>query len=146
VHLRGLEMKRIISIATIGCLMMIAGWLLTNNAAAQVKKSSYVMKGEKMFMKYCASCHGVTGKGEGSVAKSLKGVPPDLTLLQAPGEEFPFYRVQTAVDGEKAIEPHGTREMPVWGEVFKKTSGELQKQADVYALVKFIESIQRGGK
>lgn len=138
-------MKRTVLIATIITLAFALGLAITFSAAAQ-SRSAYVVKGEKIFVKYCASCHGMTGKGEGPVAKSLKGVPPDLTLIQPPGEKFPFYKVQTSVDGEKAIEPHGPREMPVWGTVFKKTSGELQKQADVYALVKFIESIQRGGK
>lgn len=32
--------------------------------------------------------------------------------------------------------------MPIWGTVFKRTSGELQRHADVYCLVKYIESIQ----
>jgi len=137
--------KKLVSVAaTITCAALL-GWVLSSTASAQ-NRSAYVVKGEKMFNKYCAACHGLTARGEGPVAKSLKGNLPDLTLLQGPGEKFPFYKVQTAVDGENAIDSHGSREMPVWGTVFRKTSGELQRQADIYALVKYIESIQRGNK
>lgn len=105
-------------------------------------KSGYVTKGKKLFTQYCASCHGTDGKGQGSVAIALKGAPPDLTMLQAPSQKFPFYEVQTKIDGEKAVTAHGTSRMPVWGTVFRRTKGELQKEAEVYSLVKYIESIQ----
>jgi hypothetical protein len=32
--------------------------------------------------------------------------------------------------------------MPVWGTILRATDGALQKEADIYALVKYIESIQ----
>jgi hypothetical protein len=82
-------------------------------------------------------------KGRRPVAAALKEGPPDLTTLQQPGEKFPFYRVQTKIDGEKEVTAHGPSKMPVWGTVFRRTSGELQRHADVYALVKYIESLQR---
>jgi hypothetical protein len=74
---------------------------------------------------------------------ALKGTPPDLTMLQPPGEKFPFYEVQTKIDGEKAVAAHGTSRMPVWGTVFRRTEGDLEKEAHVYALAKYIESIQQ---
>jgi hypothetical protein len=97
-------------------------------------------------MQYCATCHGETAKGSGPVAQALKSGAPDLTVLQPAGEKFPFYRVQTAIDGEKAVTAHGTRKMPVWGTILRKTDGALQKEADIYALVKYIESIQTANK
>jgi hypothetical protein len=33
--------------------------------------------------------------------------------------------------------------MPIWGKVFRRTEGEAIKQLDIYALAKYIESIQR---
>jgi hypothetical protein len=36
--------------------------------------------------------------------------------------------------------------MPVWGTILRKTEGDLQKQADIYSLVKYIESIQVAAK
>jgi mono/diheme cytochrome c family protein len=105
-------------------------------------KSPYVERGRKLFAQYCATCHGATGKGEGPVAAALKVAPPDLTALQKPGEKFPSNHVQTKIDGEKEVTAHGPSKMPVWGQVFRRTSGELQRHADVYSLVKYIESIQ----
>jgi mono/diheme cytochrome c family protein len=107
------------------------------------QKSPYLARGGKLFNQYCAPCHGITGKGDGPAAAALKVAPADLTLIQQAGEKFPFYRVQTKIDGEKAVTAHGTSKMPVWGTIFRRTSGELQKQGDVYSLVKYIESIQQ---
>ncbi|HXG94598.1 MAG TPA: cytochrome c [Blastocatellia bacterium] len=138
-------MKRTIAIATVILSVIVLCWMLSVGVVAKEKKSPYVEKGRKLFLQYCASCHGPSGRGEGKVAALLKNGAPDLTLLQPPGEKFPFYRVQTTIDGEKAIDAHGTSQMPVWGTVFRKTSGELQRNADIYSLVKFVESIQRNG-
>lgn len=108
--------------------------------------SGYTKKGQKLFLQYCASCHGNDGKGQGPVSIALKGGPRDLTLIQAPDTEFPVYRVQTVIDGERDVSAHGTRRMPVWGAIFRKTNGELQKEVEIYALVKYIESIQQHGR
>lgn len=37
--------------------------------------------GKQMFEAYCASCHGMGGKGGGPVASALKVPPADLTVL-----------------------------------------------------------------
>ena len=37
--------------------------------------------GRNEFLRSCASCHGVSGKGDGPVAKSLSPPPSDLTRL-----------------------------------------------------------------
>jgi len=140
-------MKRAIALATlVFSITAVIGWTLPASDAAGPKtapKTPFVEKGHKLFNQYCATCHGISGKGEGPVAAALKTGPPDLTALQQPGEKFPFYRVQTKIDGEKEVSAHGTSKMPVWGQVFRRTSGEMQRHADVYALVKYIESIQR---
>jgi mono/diheme cytochrome c family protein len=132
-----------IALALVISMMAALGWILSAPNAIASAKSPYVEKGRRLFGQYCATCHGITGKGEGPVAAALKVGPPDLTVIQQPGEKFPFYRVQTKIDGEKAVTAHGPSKMPVWGTIFKRTRGELQKQADIYSLVKYIESIQR---
>jgi len=136
--------RKLIPIGTLlVSLVLVMGSVLSAQSAMAGPQSQYVEKGRKLFSQYCATCHGATAKGEGPVAAALKVGPPDLTTLQQPGEKFPFYRVQTKIDGEKEVTAHGPSKMPVWGTVFKRTSGELQRHADVYALVKYIESIQR---
>jgi len=136
--------RKAIAIGTlVFSILLVTGLVLSAQNAMASPQTQYVDKGRKLFNQYCATCHGTTAKGEGPVAAALKVGPPDLTAIQQPGEKFPFYRVQTKIDGEKEVTAHGPSKMPVWGTVFKRTSGELQRHADVYALVKYIESIQR---
>lgn len=136
-------MKRAIAFATLVFLVIVLGALIAPSNSEAGQKPSFVDKGHKLFDQYCATCHGLTAKGEGPVAAALKVGPPDLTAIQQPGEKFPFYRVQTRIDGEKEVAAHGTSKMPVWGPVLRRTSGEMQRHADLYSLVKYIESIQR---
>jgi mono/diheme cytochrome c family protein len=141
---RGQEMKkRIVCFATLLFSFATAlVWVQPNQPAMASQKTPYVVRGGKLFNQYCAACHGVTGKGDGPAAAALKVAPADLTAIQRPGEKFPFNQVQTKIDGEKASTAHGTSKMPIWGTVLRRTSGELQKSADIYALVRYIESIQ----
>ena len=136
-------MKRAIAFATLVFSVIVLGALIAPASSSAGQKTSFVDKGHKLFDQYCATCHGLSAKGEGPVAAALKVGPPDLTAIQQPGDKFPFYRVQTRIDGEKEVAAHGTSKMPVWGPVLRRTSGEMQRHADVYSLVKYIESIQR---
>ena len=139
-------MKRnLFTVASVLAMAAMVVWALpAQSVLAQkvIEKSGYETQGKKLFTQYCASCHGMDAKGQGTVAITLKAGPPDLTLLQAPGEKFPFYAVQTKIDGEKAATAHGTNRMPVWGTVLRRTRGELQKESEIYSLVRYIESIQ----
>jgi hypothetical protein len=64
----------------------------------------------------CAACHGVDGKGTGSLAAELKTKPADLTLIAKLNKGvFPFNRVYETIDGRQEVKSHGSREMPVWG-------------------------------
>ena len=76
------------------------------------------------FTQSCAPCHGVTGKGDGPIVKSLTKAPADLTKLsQKNGGVFPFSSLYDVIDGRTQVLAHGPREMPVWGDVYKR---ELQ--------------------
>jgi hypothetical protein len=76
------------------------------------------------FTKSCAPCHGTTGKGDGPIAKSLTKAPADLTKLsQKNGGVFPFSSLYDVIDGRTQVLAHGSREMPVWGDVYTR---ELQ--------------------
>jgi mono/diheme cytochrome c family protein len=70
----------------------------------------------------CASCHGITGKGEGVLRQFLTKPPSDLTTLaRRNGGAFPTQLVWEMIDGRSAtdIGPHGAREMPVWGSEYR---------------------------
>ena len=101
--------------------------------------------GARLFMTYCASCHGRTGEGNGPVAGQLRKPPADLTKLAARnGGVFPSVRINRIIDG-RDVPSHGDREMPVWGDVFRSMrdeAGNTDVAARIEALVKHLQEIQ----
>jgi mono/diheme cytochrome c family protein len=101
--------------------------------------------GEKLFGFYCAVCHGVDGRGHGPAAGSLRVSPGDLTQLQRnSGGQFPAKRVADTIRGYAPVAAHGSREMPVWGNLFRKMNrgrGDTAEQR-VRALTAYLESMQ----
>src|SRR5690606_968746 len=77
--------------------------------------------GKELYERYCASCHGKSGRGDGPVSESLVVEVPDLTrYAQRHGRFFDRDLVERIIDGRHVIAAHGTRTMPVWGESFSK--------------------------
>ena len=71
------------------------------------------------FYSRCAACHGVKGKGDGPIAGVLTVKPADLTrIAERNGGVFPDERVFRMISGLDMPDAHGTREMPVWGDLF----------------------------
>ena len=113
--------------------------------------------GRNEFLRSCASCHGVSGKGDGPVAKSLSPRPSDLTRLsEANNGVFPVSRVHEIIDGRIESLVHGTRDMPVWGERYmremispespgfvSKEWAEAMVRRRILALVEYISTLQR---
>lgn len=105
--------------------------------------------GAALYKTYCASCHGIYGRGDGPVAPSLKVEVPDLTRIAARhGGEFPAEQIRKIIDGRSTRPPHGPRDMPVWGDAFRTGGGE-KPQADqranewIQLLTEYLRSIQR---
>ncbi len=72
-----------------------------------------------MYKAYCASCHGLDGKGSGPAATALKTKLPDLTTLaKNNGGKFPSDHVSQVIVGESLVVAHGNQQMPVWGPAF----------------------------
>lgn len=107
--------------------------------------------GRALYQRFCASCHGVAGLGDGPVAGSLKAVVPDLTrMLQRADGRFPEERVRRIIDGREVSLVHGTRHMPVWGQVLSVEQGagpaaEAEVGGMIDRLVGYVRSLQRGG-
>lgn len=105
--------------------------------------------GEQLYLRYCASCHGISGRGDGSLAASLVPPPTDLTLLaQRAGGKFDETSVMMAIDGRRLVVQHGPREMPVWGAVFAEQHvGEpfaaYGPTLDARALADYLRTFQR---
>jgi len=138
----------------------VVGWLTVTSARAE---DQGVVQGQKLYTKYCASCHGATGKGDGPQAASTTPKASDLTLIaKRNGGKFPFYEVMMLINGRSPDsqqsnaslpglpKAHGDPSMPVWGEVFsreelsKGTSLDLQLQATgkIMMITEYLQSIQ----
>jgi mono/diheme cytochrome c family protein len=102
--------------------------------------------GAALFRTYCASCHGADAHGAGPVADQLRKLPPDLTEFAARnGGTFPSERLRGIIDGH-GVPSHGDREMPVWGDAFKRTRENLSDEAikaRIDAIVRYLQAIQR---
>ena len=107
-------------------LLATAGLLAVGGPIhAQAKPdAAAVAKGRVIYQRYCASCHGLEARGDGTLASDLRVTPTDLSTLAAKNAgKFPFDAVARAVDGRKTTRGHGAPDMPVWGEIFPKTAG-----------------------
>ena len=110
-------------------------------------------KGRITYGRYCANCHGADGAGNGSIAKFLKIPPTDLTRIEKDEKgEFPYTRLESVIDGRKEVRGHGSREMPIWGDVFQsplseayataEESGEDRAERMIKELIYFLGTIQ----
>ena len=76
------------------------------------------------------------GKGDGPVSRDLKVKVSDLTLLRSKNKgTYPLDRVMSSIDGSRSVRAHGTRNMPVWGEVFRQEH-EKEKYTELTSLLK----------
>jgi len=101
--------------------------------------------GHDIFMDRCGACHGDDGKGNGPAVGALKVAPADLTLLAKRNEgTFPAERVRKMLSEWVDISAHGSREMPIWGDLFLPKSAADQEIANerFKKLVAYLESIQ----
>jgi mono/diheme cytochrome c family protein len=101
--------------------------------------------GAEMYRSYCAVCHGMDGKGNGPAVPALKTSPGDLTLLSKNnGGKFPELKVYNSIRGEVGVPAHGSKDMPIWGDVFRAMSQSDNAQANlrIRNLTKHIESMQ----
>jgi mono/diheme cytochrome c family protein len=124
---------------------VVAALLAVATEATQAVKEN-PPDGAALYVAYCASCHGRTGRGDGPVAEYLKIPPADLTAIASRARGvFPAYEVGRIIDGRQSVRAHGDAAMPVWGDAFRPMSpeiGEAEVRARIDALVKYLESMQ----
>ncbi len=101
--------------------------------------------GKEMFNTYCAVCHGRDAKGGGPAVSALKVPPPDLTQLTSKNNgKFPELKVYGTIRGDSELPAHGSKDMPVWGNVFQSMSRDngAGMQMRVANLTAYIKSMQ----
>jgi mono/diheme cytochrome c family protein len=131
---------------------MVSLLFIGTGAAAQTS----VALGRADFRDNCARCHGMSGQGDGPMRSSLGRPPADLTrIAQRNGGLFPQEEMWELIDGRWSGDggPHGSREMPVWGQTFKDRAmdqpGDSARTAErsardrIISLLKYLASIQQ---
>jgi hypothetical protein len=119
----------------------------TQPRAAHDESIDPVERGRIAFENFCASCHGLDGSGNGPVAEYLTVPLNDLRLLKTQHNgAFPFELVYETIDGRDDVRAHGTRVMPVWGNVWTEVDGSPMPQEfidqRINEIVEYVRSIQ----
>jgi mono/diheme cytochrome c family protein len=147
-------MRSLVTAMLLSTLPLTAACVATRDGerSVGVLGSEVTISGHDEFLRACASCHGVGGRGDGPVAAALRPPPPDLTSLAArAGGRFPRERVIAVLSGDVALSAHGSRRMPVWSARFAPSDFAATAAASIYArrwieaLASHVGSIQRPG-
>ena len=89
-----------------------------------------VSAGNEIFLKYCSTCHGKTGEGNGPASASLDPKPENFKETQASlDDSYLFWRISEG----GAMEPF-TSGMPPWKSVLK--------EEQIWQVIAFIRSLQ----
>ena len=106
--------------------------------------------GEKMYLTYCAACHGTDGRGTGPAASALKSAPTNLSVLaKLNNGKYPDMHVKQVILGDAQTSPaHGSKDMPVWrGLFYSLCRGTNMEEAEAHQravnLAKYVGSLQR---
>jgi mono/diheme cytochrome c family protein len=132
------------------CAALLLGFTAASAAQQTVIKKvpapyTPISEPSQMYTAYCAACHGSDGKGNGPAAPALKVAPTDLTTLATrSGGKFPYNHVYETIKGDANLPAHGSKDMPVWGPVFRSIDvgrdGEVKLRLS--NLTGYIESLQ----
>ena len=127
------------------CLIAASGCLAQGPPLKYVQPENIsAVNGPAMFRAYCAVCHGPNAEGGGPAAAALKKRPADLTQLSRKNDgKFPTLRVEHVIQGSDVVAAHGSRDMPIWGAVFRTLGDDATVKLRVENLTNYLESLQR---
>jgi mono/diheme cytochrome c family protein len=134
----------VLALVAAGWGSLSAGAQAEDEAAAQREA---VEEGKLLYGIYCQSCHGAAGRGDGSMARTLKPRPTDLTVLSRNnGGEFPLARVLLSIDGRSRVPGHRKGHMPIWGLSLQEADADINQENEVRdkieRLIEYLKSIQ----
>jgi mono/diheme cytochrome c family protein len=137
-----------LKVILLGMALVVASGTLRAQAKSEQKPAARkpsAASGKETFTKYCASCHGEDGKGNGPAASALKPPPTDLTALSKDNEgNYPAGYISALLKFGRNLAAHGSSEMPVWGSRFRAIDPirDPTGQQHVDDVVAYIESLQ----
>lgn len=105
-----------IKVVFIGAMLILASMIVFSFIS---KDQTMVGKdeGKELFVKYCASCHGETGKGDGPLGARLNPKPTDLTDKTLHFAHDDAYHFKVIKEGGAAVGK--SQIMPPWGSTLK---------------------------
>ena len=120
------------------------------SSPAQTKRVDF---GRAEYRARCATCHGLTGKGDGPTAAYLTRKTADLTTLSKNNNGIlPVTAMYLVITGDTELPGHGTREMPVWGNAYRVEAAQHHLEwpydvegyvrARILALIEYIDRLQ----
>ncbi|MDO8450934.1 MAG: hypothetical protein Q7T10_19240 [Rhodoferax sp.] len=131
---------------------LIAFTLFSGVAFAQAGKLDF---GKREFESSCAVCHGTSGKGDGpywEILQQPRRATDLTTLVQRNGGVFPVSRLYETIERGGNVPSHGSRDMPVWGSVYRVQAGEyyadtpydpeVYVRSRILALIEYINKLQ----
>lgn len=130
---------------------LVAGVAITLGLAACTTTMPAPQAGRALYMDYCSTCHGETGKGDGPLARDWATPPADLTAItRRNGGTFPLAQVMSKIDGYGRSGLKGET-MPEMGQVFQDARQVLVDTGDgaatpvpepLFELAEYLRSIQ----
>ena len=132
-------------------LLLSAAFAMAQQAGTtQIKhvpvKATNATSGQEMYASYCAVCHGANATGNGPAQSALKNPATDLTTLaQKNGGKYPGLHVSSILRGDAELAAHGSKDMPVWGPLFRNLSQghDAEVQQRITNINSYIESLQK---
>lgn len=127
-------------------VLAVCGCVVVVGSLSVLSAQPAAPDGAALYRTYCASCHGVSARGNGPMVEYLRVVPTDLTLLaRRHGGTFDDDAVARAIDGRQRIGAHGPSDMPIWGDAFTSAlarGGEAALRERLRVLVRHLASLQ----
>lgn len=130
-------------VAQLACFWLAAGALgaaLAPGVARAHLSHGKVIRGVVTYQRFCASCHGGTGHGDGPRAADSLARPVDLTAIAARHGGFDRRAVAGWIAGSPS---HSDSAQGVWreGGLLVPESGEIPRPLD--ELLEYLEHLQR---
>jgi len=116
-------------------MCLTSSLLVISAAHAQqraLQRDTLVDLGKIEYESKCAICHGLAAKGDGPMGAFITRKIPDLTTLAKNNNGvLPVSFIVEVIAGEKELPAHGSRDMPIWGTIFRAEGYRTEAGHDI---------------